>query len=130
MGLQRIIFVEATSTTPTIIYEPQRNSIDFIGPCVPLNALRFHQEVLMFVEEAIRLNALKAIALTFKLTRVNTYSMKCIKLLCDRFHDSFGIPLEVFWCHSNDEIKLQGEWLSSNSQKKEIRLYAMEVLER
>jgi SiaC family regulatory phosphoprotein len=93
-----------TKTTPTIVFDAERNILEFSGQSYPENAMQFYQGILQNLADYLAANS-GPFTVNFKLDYFNTSSSKCLLdlLEClDRSHQRNN-NITVNWYYSEGD---------------------------
>lgn len=103
-----IIAVDATTSTPRVLFDPERSLLELSGESYPENALAFYQPLLDAVAETLR-TAGVALTINLRLRYLNTSSVRAMMELFDLAEDSYrnGAPIRAIWYHDQDDDRSQ-----------------------
>lgn len=96
--------LEATTTTPSVVFDPKSNTLEFSGQSYPEDSLPFYQDIQDRLGAHLEKNA-AAFTLAFKLNYFNTSSSKCLLSLLEsveRFH-TLRDNIKVRWFYETDD---------------------------
>jgi hypothetical protein len=111
-----IICLEETKSTPSVLFDTNKNVFHIIGKSLPENAMDFYKPLYDWVEEFCNTNKDKGIELNVELEYLNSSSIKLVFLIFNKVNDHFlnaetDEKICINWGYNvQDElIKMKGE---------------------
>ncbi|MEG6522332.1 DUF1987 domain-containing protein [Desulfotomaculum sp. 1211_IL3151] len=106
-----ILHIEGSRSTPTVIFDCDKNLLFLQGQSYPENAFKFYEPIFQWLDEYLeKLNTDVLVQIDFNLPYINTSSSKCIMMLLeklDKAHESGkGIILNWYY-HEDNESELE-----------------------
>ena len=101
-------YLEPTSTTPLIQFNPEQGVLDFKGKSSPENAPRFYETVHEWFEmEAFRDSL--SLTVNMSLDYFNTSSCKCLFIIFKKLNEfrQDGLEISVNWYFEEDDDDMQ-----------------------
>lgn len=98
------ITLEATTSTPKVLFDPERSLLELSGESYPENALAFYHPLLEAVTEHLQQPG-AALTIDLRLRYLNTSSVRALMELFDLAEESYreGGDLRVVWFHDQDD---------------------------
>lgn len=96
--------IEATTTTPSVSFDPASGVLEFSGQSYPEDSLPFYQDIQGELAAHLEKNS-QPLTLDFKLNYFNTSSSKCLLTLLEsveRFH-ALRENIKVRWFYEEDD---------------------------
>lgn len=98
------IALEATTSTPTVLFDPERTLLELAGESYPENALAFYQPLLDAVAAHLRAPDV-ALYIDLRLRYLNTSSVRALMELFDLAEEAYrsGGAVRIAWHHDHDD---------------------------
>ncbi len=99
------LHVEASKSTPEIVFDPLTNNLTMRGQSYPENAFAFYNPILEWVDAYLnQLESEVKVVIDFSLAYVNTSSSKCIMMLLERFDQAHAANknITLHWHYDPD----------------------------
>lgn len=99
-----IIALEATTSTPKVLFDPERFLLELSGESYPENALAFYQPLLDAVAKHLQ-PAGATLTIDLRLRYLNTSSVRALMELFDLAEEAYqnGSPVRIIWFHDQDD---------------------------
>ncbi|NHN29110.1 DUF1987 domain-containing protein [Paenibacillus agricola] len=110
-----VLQLEATRSTPEIIFNPANHELSVRGQSYPENSFKFYEPILQWVDTYLQSVGDEKVEIHFCLPYINTSSSKCIMMMLEKFnkayHDGKNLNLTWFCSEDNDsEIECAEEF--------------------
>ncbi|SHJ42608.1 DUF1987 domain-containing protein [Propionispora hippei] len=99
------LHIEQTSSTPGVLFEPDRHRLKIIGQSYPDNAFAFYGPVFQWLDEFLaECESSILLELYFQIPYINAGSTKCILLLLEKLTAAYrsGKQVVVQWYYDGD----------------------------
>lgn len=99
------LHIEGSKSTPTVIFNAEKNNLFLQGQSYPENAFKFYEPIFQWVDEYLeKLNAEVLVHIDFNLPYINTSSSKCIMMLLEKLDKAYesGKKLTLNWYYDED----------------------------
>ena len=98
-------YLEATETTPTIIFDAQRNVLDMKGTSYPENTSAFYSPVFVWLEEYFAKLEQGDVTVNLEIVYFNSGSSKILSDFFDLLDDAAfrGTTITVNWMYDTDD---------------------------
>lgn len=103
-----IIALEATTSTPQVLFDPERSLLELSGESYPENALAFYQPLLDAVADHLQSPG-AVLSVGLRLRYLNTSSIRALMELFDLAEEGHrdGAAIQVVWYHDQDDDRSQ-----------------------
>lgn len=99
------LHIEGSKSTPTVIFDSEKNLLFLQGQSYPENAFKFYEPIFQWLDKYLEnLNTDVLVQIDFNLPYINTSSSKCIMMLLeklDKAHES-GKNIILNWYYNED----------------------------
>lgn len=104
-----MIRLEATTSTPKVLFDPERAILELSGESYPENALAFYQPLLDGVARHLQTSTAVDFTIELRLRYLNTSSVRALMELFDLAEEAFrnGVPARIVWYHDQDDDRSQ-----------------------
>jgi hypothetical protein len=105
-----ILQLEATRSTPEIIFNPRSHELSVRGQSYPENSFKFYEPILQWVDAYLLNVGDEKVDIQFCLPYINTSSSKCIMMLLEKFNKAYhdGKKLNLTWfCSEDNESEIE-----------------------
>lgn len=99
-----IIQMEATASTPQILFDPNRALLEMTGESYPENALAFYDPLIDALQAYLKKPG-TALTIELRLSYMNTSSIKSLIDILDLAEEAHlaGKTIKVFWYHDSED---------------------------
>lgn len=116
--MERLV-IEATSSTPYILFDPEANLLQIKGESYPENAARFYTPVFSWIEKYLSIQDRRCITVDLELIYLNSSSTKALMNLFEMLEEAVGSGHQVLvnWRYNEeDDLALEcGEELRDDA---------------
>lgn len=103
------LYIEATKSTPEVIFDPEAGTLSITGQSYPENAFQFYEPLMRWVDDYLeQMKQDTVISIELQLPYINTSSTKCFMILLEKLDQAFasGKSVEVRWyCDEENEAE-------------------------
>jgi hypothetical protein len=105
-----LLQLEATRSTPEIVFNPTSHELSIRGQSYPENSFKFYEPILGWVESYLQDIDDEFVEIRVCLPYINTSSSKCIMMLLEKFNKAYhdGKKLNLTWyCNEDNESEIE-----------------------
>lgn len=110
------ISIEATKSTPSVLFDIDKKLFQIIGKSLPENAMEFYKPLYDWIEEFCNSNRDKGIEFNVELDYLNSSSIKLVFLIFNKVNDHYlkaetKEKIAINWGYKVDDelIRMKGE---------------------
>ncbi len=103
--MMEILKVDATRSTPEIVFDSANNTLSIKGQSYPEDAFGFYEPLFKWIDQYLeQLNEEATVLIDFTLPYINTSSSKCIMMLLEKLEEAYtsGKKVTLNWYYTAD----------------------------